>query len=190
MDPITRFLEARARAHAAGSADATAAALATADAAGRPSLRFVLVKEVDARGFVFYTNHGSRKARALAENPRAALTFYWPEIGEQVRVEGAVIRVDDAESNAYFAARPRASQIGAWASEQSQPISSREALLERVREIERAHEGKTVARPETWGGYRIVPERIEFWSQGDARLHDRELFTRLGETWTVVRLSP
>lgn len=170
--------------------DATAVTLATADASGRPSARMVLLKGIDARGFVFFTNHGSRKARELAVNPFAALCIHWAHAAEQVRVEGRVERVSDAESDAYFASRARGSQIGAWASRQSEALPSREALLGRVREIEARFAGIDVPRPEFWGGYRLVPDRIEFWRNQDSRLHDRLVYVREGDAFRRERLYP
>lgn len=190
-DPIALFLACRAAAQAAGSPlDATMAVLATASASGVPSARFVLVKEVGAAGFFFYTNYESRKARELDENPRAALCMHWPETGVQFRAEGPVARASEAESEAYFASRPRESQLGAWASAQSQPIVSREALLSRFAAFETQFEGKPVPRPPHWGGYRLVPERIEHWQSADHRLHDRFLYEREGAGWRVTRLAP
>ena len=188
-DPIARFQDAFARAKAAGTFDATAMTLATVSKEGRPSARVVLLKAVDARGFVFYTNRESRKGRELGETQVAALCFYWPQIDEQVRVEGAVSWVSDEESDAYFASRPRVSQIGAWASHQSEQLGSREELEARVRELEARYPGQ-VPRPPHWGGYRVTPERIEFWHAGTGRLHDRALHTLVDGAWTVTRLNP
>jgi pyridoxamine 5'-phosphate oxidase len=188
-DPLARFRERFAAAHAKEPADPTAAALATATADGRPSVRIVLVKDCDARGFRFFTNHGSRKAAELAANPRAALCFHWPSLGEQVRVEGDVERLPDAESDAYFAARPRVSQLGAWASQQSRPLAARAELLERLQEVE-ARYPADVPRPPFWGGYRLVPETVEFWRAGEFRLHEREVYRRQGDGWAVEALYP
>jgi len=189
-DPIARFLAAQGRAAAAGAPHgATAAALATADARGRPSVRVVLVKAVDARGFVFFSNRESRKGRELVENPFAALCFHWPELEEQVRVEGAVAPVADAESDAYFATRPRESRVGAWASRQSAPLASPAALEAAVREVEARFPGD-VPRPPFWGGYRIAPERIEFWQSGAGRLHRRERYERRDGGWVMTLLQP
>jgi pyridoxamine 5'-phosphate oxidase len=189
-DPIARFQEALARAAAASPTDATAAALATADASGRPAVRMVLVKGADARGFVFFTNRGSAKARDLAANPRAALCFHWPSTGEQVRVEGGVALLPDAEADAYFATRPRESQVGAWASRQSAPVASRADLEAAVRDVEARFRGADVPRPPFWGGYLLRPERIEFWRSGAGRLHHRELYERRGEAWASSILQP
>jgi pyridoxamine 5'-phosphate oxidase len=163
--------------------------LSTVDLDGRPAGRYVLLKGVDAGGFVFYTNLESRKAAALAANPRAALTFYWPP-QTQVRIEGDVERVTDAEADAYFATRVRASQVGAWASRQSAPLSSRTELDERIREIEARFAGTTVPRPPHWSGYRVVPTSIEFWTRDVARLHERVLFQRADGGWTRSLLFP
>ena len=191
-DPIARFLEAFERAKSREPADPTAMVLATADARGRPSARLVLLKEADARGFVFFTNRHSRKGKELEENPHAALCIHWPVGGEQIRVEGPVAPVPDEESDAYFLTRARGSQIGAWASEQSRPVASREALLARVREIEARFEGMPVPRPPHWGGYRLTPSRIEFWTAGEHRLHDRESYERDAPSapWRLTRLQP
>jgi pyridoxamine 5'-phosphate oxidase len=189
-DPILRFHEALARARAASPSDPTAAALATADARGRPSVRMVLVKGVDERGFLFFTNRESRKARELAENPAAALCFHWPAIEEQVRVEGAVSLASDAEADAYFATRPRESRLGAWASRQSAPLASRAALEAELAHVEARFGAGEIPRPAFWGGYRIAPERIEFWRSAPGRLHHRERYERDGAGWTVTLLQP
>jgi pyridoxamine 5'-phosphate oxidase len=188
-DPIAQFQALFARARATEK-DATAVALATADAAGRPSVRMVLLKGVDADGFVFYTNYGSRKAAELDVNPRAALGFHWPTIGVQVRVEGGVERVSAEESDAYFRTRPRESQLGAWASAQSMPLGSPAELRERFDRVSAEYAGREVPRPPFWGGYRLRPGRIEIWTEGEFRLHDRVAFTRDGAGWTVQRLYP
>ena len=189
-DPVARFQELFAVAATRESADATAAALATADASGRPAVRMVLVKGVDEAGFRFFTNLESRKAVELAENPRAALCFWWPGLGRQVRVEGDVTRLDEAASDAYFASRPRESQLGAWASLQSSVLGSREELLARVAETTARHEGRAVPRPPFWAGFLLAPRTIEFWSAGEHRLHERERFQRQGSGWTREWLYP
>ena len=164
--------------------------LATVDPRGRPSARIVLIKGVDERGFVFFTNYESRKGLDLAQNPHASLLFYWIELERQVRVEGAVVKTSDAESDTYFASRPVGSRIGAWASEQSKVIESRAALEAREREFI-AQYGDNPPRPPHWGGYRLIPDAIEFWQGRPSRLHDRLLYTRSGNAdWTIARLSP
>ena len=163
--------------------------LATADPGGRPSARIVLIKGVDERGFVFFTNYESRKGRELAQNPHASLLFYWIELERQVRVEGSVVKTSAEESDSYFASRPVGSRIGAWASEQSKVIESRAALEMREREFS-AQYGENPPRPPHWGGYRLIPDAIEFWQGRPSRLHDRLLYTRSGSEWTIDRLSP
>ncbi len=165
--------------------------LATATSAGKPSARLVLLKQADERGFVFFTNYDSRKARELDSNPNVALVFYWPHFERQVRVEGMVERVPAAESDDYFKSRPRESQIGAWASPQSETIESREALQARADELTNAYEGQDVPRPEHWGGYRVRAQRIEFWKGRSGRLHDRIVYElQPGSVWSIKRLAP
>ena len=171
-------------------AEPDAMVLSTVDPEGRPSARYVLLKGVDERGFVFYTNLGSRKARALAAHPHAALTFYWPALDKQVRVEGDVERVSDAEADAYFASRPRASQIGAWASKQSASLASAASLDERIRNIRERFDGAPVPRPPFWSGFRVVAQSIEFWTRDPARLHERVLFQRSNGQWERSLLFP
>ncbi|WP_149194864.1 pyridoxamine 5'-phosphate oxidase [Luteimonas suaedae] len=181
------------QAQAAGEPDRTAMTLATAALDARPSARIVLLKAHDARGFVFYTHLDGRKGRELQENPHAALLFYWPRVrsGVQVRIEGLVSVVDDAEADAYFASRPRGSQLGAWASKQSEPLDSRAAFERRLAGCEREFEGRPVSRPSRWGGLRVRPERIEFWYGAEHRLHERHLYAcdRAGE-WSRRMLYP
>lgn len=189
-DPIGWFRRVLGQAQSSEPFDATRAALATTDAEGRPEVRFVLVKEADDRGFTFFTNLESAKARALARNPHAALAFHWASLRVQVRVAGRVERTADAEADAYFAMRPRGSQIGAWASEQSSPIADRAALDSRFAEAAKRFHGTRVPRPPFWGSFRIVPTSIEFWRQRDDRLHDRWLYTRDTGAWRMQRLQP
>jgi pyridoxamine 5'-phosphate oxidase len=189
-DPTAQFRAWFAAAEAAGIPTPEACALATADANGRPSARMLLLKEVDERGFVFATSYTSRKARELAENPRGALLVYWYALGRQVRVEGTIERVAPADSDAIFLARPRASRISAIASRQSEPLATRDELEARVRELEQALEGREVERPDFWGGYRLVPERVEFWQHRANRLHVRFLYRRTADGWHIVELQP
>jgi pyridoxamine 5'-phosphate oxidase len=168
-----------------------AAALATATRTGLPSARMVLLKHVDERGFVFYTNYNSRKGNELSENPHAALLLYWKEMGRQVRIEGTVTLLPEQESDAYFQSRPRASQISAIVSPQSAVIASREELERKAEEVERHYHQKPIPRPRYWGGYVLKPVRIEFWQNREARLHDRILYTlQENERWKIVRLAP
>jgi pyridoxamine 5'-phosphate oxidase len=164
--------------------------LATATKDGIPSARMMLHKGVDERGFVFYTNYESRKGRELAENPRAALTFHWSVLERQIRVEGTVEKLSTRESEAYFSSRPRGSRIGAWASNQSAPIESREELERRFHEYDRKYPGENVPLPPFWGGWRLVPQRIEFWQGRLNRLHDRLSYTRTPTGWEITRLNP
>lgn len=165
-------------------------ALATADASGGPSVRFVLLKQADQDGLVFYTRETSRKGRELGANPRAAGVFHWEAIGRQVRFEGAVEQVSSAEADAYWRTRPRESQLGAWASKQDAPLASRDALIARWKAMCKRYRGRSVPRPSGWTGYRVVPDAIEFWTQRPARLHHRELFTRTRTGWKVRLLQP
>jgi pyridoxamine 5'-phosphate oxidase len=164
--------------------------LATADAAGRPSGRIVLLRGLDERGLAFYSSYLSRKAREISENPRAAATFFWPQLSRQVRVEGEIAQLPEDESEAYFASRPRGHQLSAWASEQSEPVDARTTLEARLEHFDQRFEGETVPRPHSWGGYVIAPDRFEFWSGRPNRLHDRHEFRLEGRTWTVRRLQP
>jgi len=189
VDPFTEFKSAVERAQAR-QVDTVPVALATADADGRPSVRMVLLRGVDARGFSFFTNYNSRKGRELAANPHAALCFHWPALEEQIRVEGRVDVLSAAESDEYFNGRPRGSQLGAWASEQSAVLEGREVLEEKYRECERRFQGRTVGRPSFWGGFRLVPHRVEFWYGRSDRLHDRVVYARAGDGWRIERLYP
>jgi pyridoxamine 5'-phosphate oxidase len=189
-DPIQEFLEIFERAKEREVADPTRVALATVDSSAHPTVRVVLLKQVDDRGFVFYTNFESRKARHLDENPNAALCFYWPSIDEQIRVEGVVDRVTDEEADAYFASRDRGSKVGAWASSQSRPLDSRRTLIGRYLKYQAKFAARQVPRPDFWGGYRLRPRCIEFWHNQAHRLHDRFLYVREDDGWRVERLYP
>ena len=170
--------------------DPSAMALGTVDDGGQPAVRIVLLKAFDDGGFVFYTNYEGRKGRHLLSNPNAALCFYWPTIDIQVRIEGTVTKVAEKEADAYFATRHRQSQIGAWASRQSEPLETPTALDERVQKYESAFEGKDVPRPKYWSGFRVRPERIEFWKGKPNRLHERHLYTRVGTGWKIETIYP
>jgi pyridoxamine 5'-phosphate oxidase len=189
-DPIAAFQTWLAAAVAAEQPEPTAMTLATADASGRPSARTVLLKKVDERGFTWFTNGRSRKGRELAANPRAALVFAWIPLGRQVTVLGPVDRLTEAESDAYFATRPLGSRLGAWASDQSEVLPSRETLEVRVREIAAAYPDGNVPRPPHWGGYRLWPIEVQFWQHRDDRLHDRLRYRRVDNRWMVERLAP
>jgi len=189
-DPIKQFQLWFDEAVAANLPLPEAMTLATATPDGKPSARMVLLKQVDEDGFVFFTNYTSAKAEQLDANPYAALVFYWSRLDRQVRVEGSVVRTSDEESRDYFRTRPRESQIGAWASAQSQVISSREVLEQRAQELEDQYRDREVDCPEYWGGYRLKPERIEFWKSRVGRLHDRILYERGSDGWTISRLAP
>lgn len=190
QDPLAIFRNWFTEAKKKEPSDAEAMTLATADAKGRPSARMVLLKEAGPDGFVFYTNMESRKSRDLAENPQAALCFHWKSLSRQVRVEGRAEQVPAPLVDAYFKTRHILSRLGAWASRQSEPLDSRAALESRVAALERQYEGRDIPRPPHWGGWRVVPERIEFWQEGEGRLHDRFLFTRAKDGWDLTRLNP
>jgi pyridoxamine 5'-phosphate oxidase len=202
-DPFALFAHYFARAKATEPQDPTAMSLATASADGRPAVRMVLLKGTDARGFLFFTNYQSYKAGHLRENPYAALCLHWPVMQVQVRGEGPIERLTAAESDAYFQSRPRGSQLAAWSSHQSAPLESRDLLLARYRELEERFAGQPIPRPEFWGGFRIVTERLEFWAGEPFRMHDRLLYVRqpaaaatttpgsdASPLWTKTRLNP
>jgi pyridoxamine 5'-phosphate oxidase len=190
-DPLKQFHRWFSEARDASLPLPEAMTLATATADGRPAARLVLLKQADEEGFTFYTNYGSRKARELDTNPQAALVFYWPQLERQVRVEGKVARTTLAESDAYFKTRGRESQLGAHASPQSKVVASREVLQENFAALEKSYAGREVERPAHWGGYRLTPERIEFWKGRPGRLHDRLLYERQPDgRWSITRLAP
>jgi pyridoxamine 5'-phosphate oxidase len=192
-DPIERFRSVYELAYKVDRAilpDPSAMALATVEEGGQPSVRIVLLKAYDEQGFVFYTNYEGRKGRELLAHPKAALCFYWAAIDIQVRIEGTVTKVADAEADAYFATRARLSQIGAWASRQSYPLENPSALDERVRKYEEQFAGKEIPRPGFWSGFRVWPERIEFWKAMPNRLHERHLYTRAGSGWKIQTIYP
>jgi pyridoxamine 5'-phosphate oxidase len=189
-DPFTLFDEWFAEASASEPNEPEAMTLATTGADGQPSARMVLLKAHGREGFVFYTHEQSAKGRDLSENPRAALLFHWKPLGRQVRIEGNVERVSDAEADAYFASRARDSQLGAWASDQSRPLDSRATFEHRFEEAKRRFDGQDVPRPPSWGGYRVLPQRIEFWTARPHRLHDRRRFTLADGSWSEGLLYP
>jgi pyridoxamine 5'-phosphate oxidase len=193
QNPLSRFNRLFAQAQKVDRSvlpEPNAMSLATVGMSGNPSVRIVLLKSVDERGFVFYTNLEGRKGRELRTHPVAAICFHWPTLEVQVRAEGPVTMVTDEEADAYFASRPRESQIGAWASIQSQPIEHASDLGNRIEEFEAKFEGKEVTRPPFWSGFRLRPSRIEFWKSRPGRLHERHLYTRSGDSWTMETLYP
>ncbi len=189
-NPFTQFETWFAEAYQSEPTLANAVALATATKNGRPSVRMVLLKQVAETGFVFYTNLESRKADELAENPQAALLFHWKSLGRQVRIEGHVEQVSDADAKAYFDSRPKGSRLSAWASPQSKVVPNRAFLEDRVAELEKKYVGEEVPLPAFWGGYRVIPERFEFWINRDDRLHDRFVYEKDGDGWGITMLGP
>lgn len=190
QDPIIFFQNWLKDALASEPNDAEAMSLATVGADGQPSVRMVLMKGADQQGFRFFTNMESRKGRELSAHPRAALCFHWKSLLRQVRIEGRVEKLPAADADDYFNTRHPLSKLGAWASQQSRPLESRAVLEARVQEIEQKFQGQEVTRPPFWCGYLVVPEKIEFWQQGEGRLHDRFLFARSGDAWDLARLNP
>jgi pyridoxamine 5'-phosphate oxidase len=188
--PFHKFGEWFAMAEGCEPNDPNAMTVATVGVNGRPAARILLLKHWDERGFVFFGNLGSRKAGEMAGNRQVALLFHWKSLARQVRIEGAVTQVSDADADAYFATRPRPSQIGAWASEQSRPLVSRELFEQRISAVEARFSGREVTRPDFWSGWRLAPDYFEFWQGIDFRLHDRFVFTKAGEGWDTGRLFP
>ncbi len=189
-EPFERFGALFERAKRSQPKDPNSMSLATVDGDGRPTVRVVLLKDFDVNGFVFYTNQASRKGRELIGQPVAALMFYWPSLEEQVRIEGDIEQVDAAESDEYFATRARASQLGAWASHQSEPLTARVELEARLAALTTKYEGQPVPRPPHWGGFRVRPLRIEFWKAHPDRLHWRDQYVKSGEGWVTSILNP
>jgi len=190
VNPIEQFNQWYEKAKITEPVNPNAMALATATKDGVPSNRMVLLKDVCDKGFTFYTNLGSRKAGELDSNPRASVCFYWKSLGQQIRIEGHIEKVSDEEADAYFASRPRASRIGAYASKQSQPLKGRFELEARIAKFTAKFPIGEIPRPEFWSGYRIVPNHIEFWQEHDFRLHDREIFTRADSEWMTEKYYP
>ncbi|BAY62215.1 pyridoxal 5'-phosphate synthase [Calothrix brevissima NIES-22] len=190
-NPFIQFKQWFEQALAAQLPEPNAMTIATATPDGKPSARMVLLKDFDERGFVFFTNYNSRKGQELAENPQAALVFWWAELERQVRIIGYVEQVSEAESDKYFYSRPENSRLGAWASRQSEAITSREVLEQNLQQLQHQYENQEIPRPSHWGGLRVIPTEIEFWQGRPSRLHDRLLYTRLdNQTWKIQRLSP
>jgi pyridoxamine 5'-phosphate oxidase len=189
-DPFVRFGEWFARAQNSGFVEPNAMTVATADTNGRPSARTILLRGWDPGGFTFYTNYESRKGSEIAANPHAALLFFWDKLSRQIRIEGPIEKIASEESDAYYRSRPRGHRLGAWVSAQSRLIDSRDELEAKMTEIESRYPGDDVPRPPYWGGYRVRPERFEFWEGRPNRLHDRFVYRRDGELWVVERLAP
>ncbi|GGD08137.1 pyridoxamine 5'-phosphate oxidase [Aureimonas glaciei] len=191
-DPFAQFGQWLEEAGATEINDPNALALASVDSAGLPDVRMVLLKDFDARGFVFYTNFGSAKGQQILGNGKAAMCFHWKSLRRQVRIRGTTEVVSDVEADAYYATRPRRSRLGAWASDQSRPLESRSVLIDRVADVDARHPGDDIPRPAIWSGFRLVPSEIEFWQDGEFRLHDRIQFRRAdaGGPWSLTRLYP
>ncbi len=189
-DPVKQFRLWFEDARASGIAEPNAMTLGTSDKSGRVSCRTVLLKAYDDRGFVFFTNYGSRKARQIAENPQASILFPWVSLARQIEIAGPVEKISVAESLAYFMSRPFGSRLGAWVSDQSEVISSRQILLSKFEDLKRQFASGEIPKPEGWGGYRIVPDEVEFWQGGHDRLHDRFFYRKKDGVWTISRLSP
>ncbi len=190
-EPIEQFRKVFKLAREKALSDPTAMVLSTCTKDGRPSSRVVLLKDVIDQGFIFFTNYHSRKSREMSENPRAALCFYWAAIDEQVRVEGTITKISNRDSDDYFASRPRVSQLGAWASDQSQPLRSKSILLDRVDEFDKRYKDAPVPRPSYWGGYLLRPSAMEFWTNGEFRLHERFRYILENDgNWFMQRLNP
>jgi pyridoxamine 5'-phosphate oxidase len=189
-NPLILFQKWFSEALKAEVIDVTAMALATVSKSGIPSNRIVLLKGLDRRGFVFFTNYQSQKGREISQRAMASLLFFWPQLVRQVRIDGKVVKVSVKESDAYFKTRPRGSQLGAWASEQSEMVPSRDFLEKSIKALEEKYKGKVIPRPPYWGGYLVVPKSIEFWQGRPNRLHDRLRYTRQGQTWRRERLAP
>ena len=189
-EPFARFREFLTEAEATGMSNPNAMVVSSVDPEGQPSSRVVLLKGLDERGFVFYTNFESRKGREILGNPKVSLNFYWRQLDKQVIVLGSAERVGDEEADAYFASRPRGSQLGAWVSQQSRPLPSRAHLVEEAAQLEAHYLGRPIPRPPYWSGFRVVPHWIEFWISGAFRLHDRTVYERSGEGWRVTKRYP
>lgn len=189
-DPVQQFSKWWEEAINSGIDEVNAMTLATADATGKPSARIVLLKGMDENGFVFFTNYNSHKGEDIAANPFASLVFFWKELERQVRIEGTISKVSAEESDAYFNSRPAGSRIGAWASPQSKIIASRQVIEKKVQELEKDFDGKTIERPQHWGGYVVMPQVIEFWQGRPSRLHDRIRYTKVENGWKIERLAP
>ncbi|WP_224086826.1 pyridoxamine 5'-phosphate oxidase [Nostoc sp. MS1] len=189
-NPFIQFKKWFEQALAAQLPEPNAMTIATTTPDGKPSARMVLLKDFDERGFVFFTNYNSRKGQELAENPQAALVFWWAELERQVRILGRVEKVSESESDYYFESRPAKSRLGAWASNQSEIIASREILEQRMQELQDKYQNQEIPRPQHWGGLRVIPTEIEFWQGRSSRLHDRLLYTHVDGSWEIQRLSP